>query len=179
MLERTLWSLLDCKGIKPVNPKGNKPWIFIGKTDAEAETPILWPPDVKYWFIRKDPDAGKDRSPEEKGMTKDEMDMSLSKLWEMVKDRKHGVVQSMALQIVEDDWAAKQQQMLIYYSVYPKALKNFVKSTLWWTLYMKQQIYWDLLLRKRFILKYYCSSTTSPKNSSGDVQRDYCCFRAC
>ena len=85
---------------------------------------------VQYWFIRKDPDAGKDRSPGEKGMAKDKMDMSLSKLWEMVKDRKHSVLQSMASQRVEHDWAAKQQQMLIYYFAYPRALKNFVKSTL-------------------------------------------------
>ena len=60
VLEKTLESPLDCKEIKPVNPKGNQPWIFIGRTDSEAEAPILWPPDVKSWFIRKDPDAGKD-----------------------------------------------------------------------------------------------------------------------
>ena len=59
--------------IKPVHPKGNQSWIFIGKTDAEAETPILWPPDAKNWLIRQDPDAGKDRRWEEKGMTEDEM----------------------------------------------------------------------------------------------------------
>ena len=61
------------KMIKPVHPKGNQPWIFIGRTDAEAEAPILWPPDVKNWFIGKDPDAGKDWRWEEKGMTEDEM----------------------------------------------------------------------------------------------------------
>ena len=60
MLEKTLESLLDCKEIQPVHPKGNQSWIFIGKTDADAETPILWPPDVKNWLIWKDPDAGKD-----------------------------------------------------------------------------------------------------------------------
>ena len=63
---------LDFK-IKPVNPKGNQSWIFIGRTNAEAETPILWPPDVKNWLIRKDPDAGKDWRHEEKGMTEDEV----------------------------------------------------------------------------------------------------------
>ena len=61
------------KEIKPVNPKRNKSWIFIGKTDAEAKTPILWPLDVKSWLIGKDPDAGKDWGQEEKGMTEDEM----------------------------------------------------------------------------------------------------------
>ena len=60
VLEKTLESLLDCKEIQPVNPKGNQSWIFIGRTDAEAETPILWPPDAKSWLIWKDPDAGKD-----------------------------------------------------------------------------------------------------------------------
>ena len=69
VLEKTLESPLDCK-IKPVNPKGNPSWIFIGRTDAD--TPILWPPDAKSWLIRKDPDAGKDWRPE-KGMTEDEM----------------------------------------------------------------------------------------------------------
>ena len=73
VLEKTLESPLDCKESKPVNSKGNQSWIFIGWTDAEAETPILWPPDAKKWLIGKDPDAGKDRRQEEKGMTKDEM----------------------------------------------------------------------------------------------------------
>ena len=72
MLENTLESPLDCK-IKPVNCKGNQSWIFIGRTDAEAETTILWPPDVKSLLIGKDPDAGQDWRREEKGTTKDEM----------------------------------------------------------------------------------------------------------
>ena len=70
---KTLESPLDYKEIKPVNPKRNQPWKCIGRTDAEAEAPILWPPDVKNWLIGKDPDAGKDRGQEEKGMTEDEM----------------------------------------------------------------------------------------------------------
>ena len=72
VLEMTLESPLDCKEIQPAHPKGNQSWIFIGRTDAEAETPILWPPDAKNWLIRKDPDGGKDWKWEEKGMTKDE-----------------------------------------------------------------------------------------------------------
>ena len=72
-LEKTLKSPLDCKEIKPVNPKGNQSWIFNGKTDAEVEAPILWPPDVKSQLLRKDPDAGKDWRQKEKGMTEDEM----------------------------------------------------------------------------------------------------------
>ena len=66
-------SPLDCNEIKPVNPKGNQSWISIGRTDAAAETPILWPPDAKNWLIGKDPDAGTDWGQEEKGMTEDEM----------------------------------------------------------------------------------------------------------
>ena len=73
VLEKTLESPLDCKEIHPVNPKGNQSWIFIGRTDTEAETPILWPPDAKNQLIGKDPDAGKDWRWEEKGMTEDEM----------------------------------------------------------------------------------------------------------
>ena len=73
MLEKTLESPLDNKEIKLVNPKGNQPWIFIGSTDAEAEAPILWPPDAKSQLIGKDRDAGKDWGQEEKGATEDEM----------------------------------------------------------------------------------------------------------
>ena len=95
VLEKTVESPLDCKEIQPVHLKGNQPWIFIGRTDVEAETAILWPPDTKNWLIWKDPDAGEDWRQEEKGMTEDEMvdgitdsmDMSLSKLQKLVMDR--------------------------------------------------------------------------------------------
>ena len=73
MLENTLESPLNSKQIQPVHPKGNQSWIFIGRTEAEAETPILWPPDWKNWLIWKDPNAGKDWRREEKGTTEDEM----------------------------------------------------------------------------------------------------------
>ena len=73
VLEKTLESPLDFKEIQPVHPEENQSWIFIGRTDTEAETPILWPTDVKNWLIGKDPDAGKDWMQEEKEMTEDEM----------------------------------------------------------------------------------------------------------
>ena len=73
VLEKTLESPLDSKEIQPVHPKGNQSWAFMGRTDVEAETPILWPPDAKNWLICRDPDAGKDWRQEEKGTTEDEM----------------------------------------------------------------------------------------------------------
>ena len=106
VLEKTLESPLDCKEIKPVNPKGNQFWIFIGRTDAEAEAPILWPPDAKNQLIGKDPDTGKDWGQKERRQKRmklldtDSMDMNLSKLREIVKDRGtwcaavHGVTKS-------------------------------------------------------------------------------------
>ena len=72
MLEKTLDSPLDCKEVQPVHPKGDQSWVFTGKTDAEVESSILWPPDVKSWLIWEDPDAGKDWG-QEKGMAEDEM----------------------------------------------------------------------------------------------------------
>ena len=73
VLEKILESLLDCKEIQPVHAKWDQSWVFIGRTDVEAETPILWPPDVKSWLIWKDSAAGKDLGQEEKGMTEDQM----------------------------------------------------------------------------------------------------------
>ena len=116
VLEKTLESPLDCKEIKPVNPKGNWSWIFIGRIDAKAETPILWPPDVKNWLIGKDPDAGKDWRQEEKGMTEDEMvgwQHRLNRQWVWASSGswwwtgRHDMLQSMGSQRVGHDWATE------------------------------------------------------------------------
>ena len=107
VLEKTLESPLDCKEIKPVHSKGNQFWIFIGRTDAEAEAPILWPPDVKNWLTGKDPDAGKDWRQDKKGTTEDEMVECHHQLeghwaWASCRSwwwtRKPGVLQSMGSQ---------------------------------------------------------------------------------
>ena len=111
VLEKTLESPLDSKEIKPVNPKGNQSWIFIGRTDVEGEALILWP-DATSWLIWKDPDSGKDRRQEEKGTTEDEMvgwhhSLNGHEFEQAPMTGKPGKLQSMGLQRVRQDWATE------------------------------------------------------------------------
>ena len=109
--EKTLESPLDCKEIQPVHPKGDQSWVFIGRTDVEAETPILWSPDVKSWLIGKNPDAGKDWKQEEKRTTEDEVVGWYHWLnghqFEWWWTRRPGMLQSMGSQRVRQDWVTE------------------------------------------------------------------------
>ena len=123
VLEKTLESHLDYKEIKPVSSKGNQPWIYTGRTDAEIEAPILWPTDAKSRLIGKDPDVRKYRRQEKKGMTEDEMvgwHYQLNWTWIWASSGrwwctgKPGMLQSMTLQWVGHGWVTEQQQLKIY-----------------------------------------------------------------
>ena len=116
VLEKTLESPLDFKEIQPVHPKGDQSWVFIGRTDVEAETPILWPPDEKSWLIGKDPDAGKDWRQEEKEMTEDEIGWTASStLWTWVwvdsgswwQTGRPGMLRFMGWKRVGHDWVTE------------------------------------------------------------------------
>ena len=135
--EKTLESPLDCKEIQPVHPKGDQSWVFIGRTDVEAETPVLWPPHTESWLIWKDPVAGKDWGQEEKGTTEDEMvrcHHQLSFMWwtwiwassgSWAWTGKPGVLQSMGSQRVGHDWAA---ELRAYAELnYPSSLKKSMR----------------------------------------------------
>ena len=129
VLEKTLESPLDCKEIQPVHPKGNQSWIFIERTDAEAETPILWPPDAKNWLTGKDPDAGDNRRRD--GW----MASSTEWTWVWVNSRsswwtgRPGVLQSMGLQRVRHNWASELNwiewsQVIIVYFIWLNLQNN-------------------------------------------------------
>ena len=139
VLEKTLESPLDCKEIQSVHPKGDQSWVFIQRTDAEAETPILWPPHVKSWPIWKDPDAGGNGGRRRRGWQRmrwldginNSINMSLSKLWELVMYREawraaiHGVAKS---QTRLSDWT--EQETIFYF---PHAIPVTLQKYQWFT----------------------------------------------
>ena len=124
VLEKILKSLLDCKEIQPVYPKGNQSWVFLRRTYAETEVPILWPPDAKSWLIRKDPDAGKASRQEEKGRTEDEMVGWHHQLNEHEFEQALGVGDGQGglgccrLWGLRHDWATEQQQLTAKFSFF-------------------------------------------------------------
>ena len=142
VLEKTLVSPLDCKEIQPVHPKGSPPWIFIGRTDAEAGAPILWPPDAKSWLIRKDPDAGKGWGQEEKRATEDEMagwhhQFNGHEFGQTPGDgerQRPGVLQSMGSQRVRHKLATEQQQL---FSLWLHLRLCFVWAYVWLCVWVK------------------------------------------
>ena len=132
VLEKTLASPLDCKEIQPANPKGNQSWIFTGRTDAEAETSMLWPPDEKNRLIGKDPDAGKDWRWENKGITEDDGWMAWTWVW--VSSGSWwwtgcpGVLRFMGLQRVRHDWATDLKNMRETSNKQPKFTPKATKN---------------------------------------------------
>ena len=167
VLEKTLESPLDCKEIQPVHPKGDQSWVFIGRTDVEAETPILWPPDAKRWLIWKDSDAGKDWGQEEKEKSEDEMAGWHHQLdgresqWtgELVMDREawraaiHGVAKS---QTRLSNWS----DLIMCYSLVA-ALFLFIKSTnIYWVPSISQTFFETL--KKTAVNSEQQTKTSSP-----------------
>ena len=134
VLEKTFKSSLDSKDITPINPKGNQSWIFIGRTDADAEAPVLWLPDAKNWLIRKDLDAGKDWR-QKKGMRENERDgwMASPTQWPWVwtssgiwlRTGNPSVLQSTGSQRVGHDWATKQQQEYTILKILSDKIKKY------------------------------------------------------
>ena len=151
VLEKTPESSLDCKEIQWVHPKGNQSWIFIGRTDAEVETPVLRPPDAKNWLAGKDTDAGKDWCQEEKGMTEDEMvgwHHWLNGRWVWVSSRSRwwtgrpGVLQSMGSQRVGHNWATELTELIAgIFLVNQISLNVLILSLVWYILIHEQKFF--------------------------------------
>ena len=171
VLEKTLESPLNCKEIEPVHPKGNQSWVFIGRIDVEAETPILWPPHVKNWLIGKDPDSGKDWRWEEKKATEDWDDWMASRTrWTWVWARsegywwtgKTGVLQSVRSQRVGHDWATELNRWSVLGNV-PCVLKeNEFSVALRWNILNVYQHVWSNVTFKAMLMYCFPVGMTNP-----------------
>ena len=152
VLENTVESPLGCKEIQPIHPKGNQSWMFIGRTDVEAATPIFWPPDVKSWLISKDPDAGKDWRQEEKGTTEEMVGwhhlLNSGSWWWTGKP---GVLQYMGSQRVRHDWATELSLILWVFKHVDFCFCMFLfficrrRMLCEWFLHIFKQVYFSLL----------------------------------
>ena len=146
VLEKTLESPLDCKEIQPVYSEGDKPWVFFGRNDAKAETPVLWPPLAKSWFIGKDSDAGRDWGQEEKGMTKDEMAGWHHWLDGLESDWTPGVGDGQGGLACCDSWGRKESDTterlnwMFNVQVGPLAVKMVVVGT-WYLRWVRDKIF--------------------------------------
>ena len=154
VLEKTLESPLDCKEIKPVNPKGDQSWILIGRADAEAETPTLWPSDMKNWLIWKDPDAGKDWRQEEKGMAEDEMAGWHHQLSEHEFEQvlgvgwwtgRPGVLQFMGSQRVGHNWVTELNWIEQHQALGWEFHCKYIRHSMMTFLRGKRQLYYNLI----------------------------------
>ena len=144
VLEKTLESFLDCKEIQWVHPKGNQSWIFIGRTDAKAETPILWPPDVMNWLIWKDPNAGKDWRREEKGTTEDKMVGWLYWLDGQEFEQALGVDEGLGSLVCCSPWGHKESDMtgqLNWLNKYAPINLEVMEETLWFRINSYHHLY--------------------------------------
>ena len=182
VLEKTLESPLDSKEIKPVNPKGNQPWIFIGMTDVEGEAPLLWPPDEKSQLIGKDPDAGKDWGQEEKGATEDEMvgwhhwlsGYEFEQTRRYWRTGKPGMLQSTGLQRVRHDWGNNKNDFYVLHLIKWLTWLKWIVSTYVWCFVEKITVIQKLLNKKLdrkteawfwCVIKHNSKDRTSSKKS--------------
>ena len=168
VLEKILESPLDCKEIKPVSPKGNQPWILIGRTDTEAESPRLWSPDMKSWLIGKDPDAGNDWRQRRRGWWDEmtgwhpmDMDMSLSKLQEMQKDREAWRAVVYWVTKCQTSWWLNNNKLTITLQVYSSSWECFCLTKIFTVLRVcwlrfGSPIEWAFPWRKGLLARYLC-----------------------